>query len=166
MVCEVKMWVDFDIIIRTNKAYRGDITAMCEMATYFTLTDDWVNAAKFLELLVENEPDICEKKLYAVHAHQVPYEIMLGLIGQTHAEQENWHIAFRWYQKYLDYMEFKHASNKAKWESKKPDDKIYCIMKSNGQLDKIENRFLLKWEQELFIKDKNIKFLRRDDFFE
>lgn len=148
------MKVDFDLIYRQNRAYRGDVKSMCELVDYFSACDDWRYTARFFELLVDNQPEICEQEFLKNTGFKVPYEMMLGLIGQYYYENGILEPAYRWFQKYLDYMEFKHSSNKTKWEKEKLEDQIYKIMETDCELDKIRNRFMLKWEQELFLNSR------------
>ena len=146
------MKVDFDIIFRHNRAHRGDIKSMCEMVNHFSLCDDWVSTIKYFELLVDNKPEICEAKLEESTKLEVPYELMLGLIGQVYYEQRNFETAYRWFQKCLDYLTYKNTTDKAKEERDERYKQIYKIMEDANELDKIHNRFLLKWEQDLFYR--------------
>lgn len=138
---------------KIGKALKGDKVAICEVASFFADRDDWDRCIKFLELLEDNPPDYCEKELYKATREKVSYENMLSLIAFTYEEAGNYPAAYRWYQKHLDYMDFKHASRpQSKWHKRKKEERSYKFLNTFDRLDRIENRFMLKWEQELLHK--------------
>lgn len=145
------MKVDFDIIIRVNKSNQGDIKSICELIDYYAEVENWQFAIEYLELLVDNHPSFCEAKFKDYTGDSLSYERMLCLIGQVYFEDNDFIPAFRWWQKYLDYLDYLNASNsKEEWLPEKQKLHIYHVLKNANQLDKIHNRFLLKWEQDLF----------------
>jgi len=147
--------VDFDVIYRANRSKNGDVKSICELIYYFSSIDEWDEVATYMELLVENDPEFCEQKFKEITGDDLTYERMLGLIGAAYFDDNNFLPAFRWFQKYLDYLEFKNApSNMVKWQAEKQEMPVYNILKKAGQLNKSCNRFLLKWEQELLYKNQ------------
>lgn len=146
------MKVDFGLIFRHNKAHRGHINSMCELAYYYSEFDDWQKVAQYFELLVDNTPEICETKFVELTNLIVPYETMLGLIGQAYYEHGNYSLAYRWFQKHLDYLDYKNLNNRDTWHIERKKNQVYEILLTDGELDKPNHRFMLKWEQELFWK--------------
>ena len=148
-----KQKIDFGLIIRANKAARGDIVAICELINYYLIYDDWVAALEYHELLVDFEPSIVEKKYKEVTGYDTTYETFLMAIGKTYFELDDYASCYRWYQKCLDYYEYglrQSGRDKRYITVMKKHTPIYLFIEKEKQLNNIKNRFLLKWEQDLF----------------
>ena len=149
------MGVDFNLIYRHNKAYQGDIKSICEMINYFTLCDEMVLAAEYLGLLVEHKPEICERHLHDVTGYEMEYDAMLARIGAAYYNRNFLPLAYRWLQKYLDYNDYKNLHREPEiWKEYRKTFGAYQILKDADELDKIDNRFMLKWEHELLYKNQ------------
>jgi len=149
------MLIDGNEKFKTLRALNGDKVAMCEMTDYYSEKEDWGKSLQFLELLVDNEPSFCETKFLEITGHEVPYEMMLMLIAENYyIDLKDEYNAFRWYNKYFDYLDFKHRNLDADSREKiKQECKMYQGMKDHYLLDRIDYRFLLKWERELLYKN-------------
>lgn len=145
------MRVDFDIILRVNKAAKGDLTSICELVEYYILTDDCYWALNYQEQLVDYHPSIVESKYLEATGTPIKYEHFLELMGKNCFNQYEDIKGYRWYQKYLDYLDFKNAVLPYKEKMRlKEETEIFQIMKNANELDKMHNRFMLKWEHDLF----------------
>ena len=145
--------VDFNLIYRHNKAYQGDIKSICEMYNYFDLGDENVLAVEYLCLLVDNQPEICEFQFKETTRSEMSYDSMLGYIGKIYLDNGYLSLAYRWLQKCLDYIDYKNSHREPEiWIDYRKTFGAYQILKDADELDKIHNRFLLKWEQDLFYK--------------
>lgn len=148
------MLIDGNEKFKTLRALNGDKEAMCEMTEFYAEQDNWNKSLQFLELLVDFEPSECESKFTEITGEKVPYEMMLQLIAENYYNDlKDEYNAFRWYTKYFDYLDYKHRHlDAAAREKIKQECKMYQGMKDSYILDKVDYRFLLKWERELFYK--------------
>ena len=148
------MLIDGNEKFKTLRAFNGDKVAMCEMAEFYSEKEDCTKSNMFLELLVDNEPSFCESKFLEITGNELSYENMLVLLAWNYFYNQNDRVmAFKWFQKYFDYLDFKHKELDAAFREKiKQECSMYQWMKDSYLLDRNENRFLLKWERELFYK--------------
>lgn len=137
------------------QALNGNKTAMCELISSEFEEGDNMLAYWCMELLADSEPEVCEKLLLEVTGEELPYETMLMLIAENYYyEWDNQETAYRWFQKFFDYMDFKHKDlPEPEKEALKNEWHMYKYMKDNYLLGRNENRFMLKWEQELLYKN-------------
>ncbi len=148
------MLIDGNEKFKTLRALNGDKVAMCEMTDYYSEKEDWQKSIGFLELLVDNEPSICEKIFLETTGEEVSYELMLNLIAENYFyDLDDKFNACRWFNKYFDYLDYKHRNLDVHAREKiKQKCTMYQWMKDQYLTDRIEYRFMLKWERELFYK--------------
>jgi len=148
------MLIDGNEKFKTLRALNGDTDAIIEMTDFYSGKDNWARSLQFLELLVDFEPSFCEKKFLEITGDEVAYEVMLLLIAENYyGELKDEYNACRWYNKYFDYLDFKHRNlDAAEREKIKQECKMYQGMKDHYLLDRTDYRFMLKWERELFYK--------------
>jgi hypothetical protein len=155
-----KKYLGFPMIIDGSKKFKmlqalnGNKTAMCELIDSEFEADDNMFAYWCLQLLVENKPEVCETKLREIAGEELAYEQMLILIAERYYYDLNDHEeGYSWYQKTFDYLRYKYRNLSAdEIELKLKEWNMYEYMKQNYLLDRIEYRFLLKWEHEIFYK--------------
>jgi len=146
------MIIDGKETFKTLRALNGDTAAIIEMTDFYSGKDNWTRSLQFLELLVDFEPSFCETKFLEITGDEIPYEIMLQLIAENYyLNLQDEYNAMRWYNKYFEYLDFKYKNlDEAAREKIKQECKMYQGMKEQYLLDRIDYRFLLKWERELF----------------
>lgn len=149
------MLIDSNEKFKSLRAFNGDKQAMCEMTDLYSAQDDWIRSMMFLELLIENEPSICETIFLETTGLELSYEDMLRSIGFIYYHDRNDKIkGIKWFQKYFEYLDFKYKNlDTASREKIKQECSMYQWMKSQYLFNQIENRFLLKWERELLYKN-------------
>jgi len=139
-------------IFLERQARNGDIEASWELIKYYLKTDI-VKCAEFATIVADLDPEHCEKKLEEYFGEPIAYEDMLGVIIVGHQQAGDWAIAERWVQKLSDYIDIKYDNvSEEEQECKKSELLQYKWMKENGILDKVENRFMLKWELNKYLK--------------
>ena len=148
------MLIDGNEKFKTLRALNGDKIAMCEMTDYYSAKEDWQKSIGFLELLVDNEPSVCEAIFIETTGDELAYEDMLRLIANNyfHDLKDDFN-ACRWFNKYFDYLDYKHRNLDASEREKiKLECSQYQWMKDQYLTDRVDYRFMLKWERELFYK--------------
>ena len=149
----VKMLIDAKDQFILKKAFNGCKESMCEMIDKKTDDEDIITACEILERFVENEPNECERLFVEITSEELTYEQMLILIAWNYYhDRDNDEMAFKWFQKYFDYVDFKYAKlSLDEKEEIKRETNMYEYMKNNDLLDRNENSFWLKWEREHFL---------------
>ena len=135
-----------------KRAMNGDKEALCTVVDLFATKEEWVKSAEFLELLVDTAPQTCEKMFLEITGDELFYEDMLLLIGWSYFNDVgNYFRAYRWFQKYFDYMNYKYRDLEfSEREKLKHQCSMYEFMMNNKLLNSIEYRFLLQWEHDLY----------------
>ena len=148
------MIIDAKVNFKIKRALNGDKVALCEVIDLYAEKENWVKSVEFLEIFVDFEPKTCEPKFVEIIGDELSYEDMLRVIAWTYyRDLDNDYMAFKWFQKYFDYIDYKfHHLDATKREELKNECCMYPYMKERDLLDKIENRFLLKWEHDLLYK--------------
>lgn len=146
------MIIDAYEIFAAQKAYNGDLDEACKLLKIYTEQKDWDKCGEFSLLLVDHEPEFCEQKLLEYIGEPIRYEDMLGIIALSWQSYRNEEMVYKWVQKYSDFVNIKYAHlTIAERESMKMKFPLYNMFKERGELDNIEHRFLLKWEQKRYL---------------
>lgn len=141
------MGIDTEFIFKIRKAENGDIDSLCEVIDRYAVMEDWDKAIEYFERLVEFEPKLVEERFVEITGDEVTYPFILEIIGKRHYVNGNEEMTYKWNQKYLDYHRYLNTISSEQIHI--PSLHLYKYLESVDQLDKAENKFLLRWEIEL-----------------
>src|SRR5690606_39502326 len=114
----------------------------------YTESEDWHKCGDYTMKIVDRSTGYCERKLLEYIGEEIRYEDMLGIISIYYDETGDYEMSRRWVQKYSDYIDY--AYRDLPWldrEQKKTKFELYNSMLVCGEMDKIEDRLMLKWEE-------------------
>ncbi len=136
--------IDTEFIFNIKKAENGDVDSICKVIDRYKEMDDWNKVIEYFEMLVENEPKICEERFLKINDVELTYQFMLEMIAKQHYADDNFELACKWGQKELDY--YRYMNIKYADQTDISSLHIYKYLESVGELDKAHNEFLLRWE--------------------
>lgn len=136
-----------------RKANNGDTGAVFRLLKLYTERKDWHKCGEYALKIVDRSPGYCERKLLEYIGEEIRYEDMLGIISIYYDETGDYEMSRRWVQKFSDYIDY--AYRDLPWldrEQKKTKFELYNSMLECGELDNIEHRFMLKWEEKIYLR--------------